>query len=1205
MRKENRTMNRKTLIRHREKGSGGVETMKQAKQILTGILSVFMSVSLMASSVYAEQTDPSETDPVLTEIQESESLEEDTEVQEEEAPENKEEEIPEDGRQESEDTGKDETVIPVEAIRAKPESVSLYLNEGRNTEEVWVLFTPENPSDPFLTWSIEDSSIADLKELSLNQARVTAKKAGSTVIHVVEESGLTLDIPVTVHAEEYVPAESLAFPVWRKSLHVGESWDSGLIVEPANATRSSFTWTVSGENPEAVTAEDGVITGVSEGSAGVTVKDPSGESATIFIDVTGSKYRIIPDQETITVKVNEKKQITGRVVDPNGKTVAERLLFKFFGDAPEYAEITENGDVSGVKPGVTEAFAYYKAEQDDSNYARIEIIVEEGEPVKPSIVLEKSTLELMEGTWEQLNFTVTPESEKENVVWSSSNEKVADVTEYGAVRGLSAGTAVITASLGSGKDRISVSCQVTVRKSTAITDITLPQEMNGFVGRSFRIPVGIVPSDTDQKIVFACSDPEVLTVDEAGVVTGLRKGTAVVTVSAAANPSIQASVKITIRENPVEEIRFERTNDSIAVGASRKLHPVILPSSATEAHITYNSSKPGYLSVSEDGTVTAHKAGSAVVTAMADNGVSAEVTFTITEKEGIVIHLSDGPFVYTGRAIKPEVTVTDGTVVLEEKTDYTVAYKNNIKAGTALVTVSLKGNYEKSGTKTFTISPLDISSEEIIVQKMTLAEAKTLKINPTVTWKETKLKSGTDYTVESINRDSGTYVIKGKGNFTGERVEHFTVVPAASVSIPVSKLRITTRTVAKQFGLDLNFAKDILSAVTIKNGRTVLAAESFKIDDIHNCNAAGTCTFTISAKDGDSTYAGSRTVSVKISGTPLSKVKLSIGTVVYDGKKKTLADAGFSLSLGGVELRELDDYVILNDTYTKNVDKGKASVTVMGVGSFVGTRTVSFSILPSTGKIEADRIHCDPTVFYQKGGAVPYTAIDGLSAGKDYKVSFTNNRKAGTTGTAVFTFLGNYAGTEAVRRDFEILPQSLDGVGMILQANDITVSGKKGKYTTKVTITDSNGKKLAAGTDYDKNLKYYRADPIRPLGREDIVTAGETLYVGVTGKGNYEAQEILIPFRVLEAKRNLSSAKVSLVNKKYYSLGPVTLSGGDLRVVLNGRALTEGTDYEILEETYVNNTRAGTARVTLHGINGYGGYKTVSFKINKYSTLNQ
>ena len=205
----------------------------------------------------------------------------------------------------------------------------------------------------------------------------------------------------------------------------------------------------------------------------------------------------------------------------------------------------------------------------------------------------------------------------------------------------------------------------------------------------------------------------------------------------------------------------------------------------------------------------------------------------------------------------------------------------------------------------------------------------------------------------------------------------------------------------------------------------------------------------------------------------------------------------------------------------------------------------------------------------------------------------------------MFTFLGNYAGTEAVRRNFEILPQSLDGVGMILQANDITVSGKKGKYTTKVTITDSNGKKLAAGTDYDKNLKYYRADPIRPLGREDIVTAGETLYVGVTGKGNYEAQEILIPFRVLEAKRNLSSAKVSLVNKKYYSLGPVTLSGGDLRVVLNGRALTEGTDYEILEETYVNNTRAGTARVTLHGINGYGGYKTVSFKINKYSTLNQ
>lgn len=59
---------------------------------------------------------------------------------------------------------------------------------------------------------------------------------------------------------------------------------------------------------------------------------------------------------------------------------------------------------------------------------------------------------------------------------------------------------------------------------------------------------------------------------------------------------------------------------------------------------------------------------------------------------------------YTGTAVTPEITVTDGIKVLREGTDYTVAYTNNANAGTATVTITGIGNYSGTATTNFQIS---------------------------------------------------------------------------------------------------------------------------------------------------------------------------------------------------------------------------------------------------------------------------------------------------------------------------------------------------------------------------------------------------------------------------------------------------------------------------------------------------------------------
>ncbi|MBQ3321396.1 MAG: hypothetical protein IJH05_00965, partial [Firmicutes bacterium] len=76
---------------------------------------------------------------------------------------------------------------------------------------------------------------------------------------------------------------------------------------------------------------------------------------------------------------------------------------------------------------------------------------------------------------------------------------------------------------------------------------------------------------------------------------------------------------------------------------------------------------------------------------------------------------------YTGAAIKPVPTVKLGDTVLTAGTDYSVAYANNVNAGTAIVTITGQGNYSGTATATFQINKAN--------QKMTVkANTKTLKV---------------------------------------------------------------------------------------------------------------------------------------------------------------------------------------------------------------------------------------------------------------------------------------------------------------------------------------------------------------------------------------------------------------------------------------------------------------------------------------------
>lgn len=88
-------------------------------------------------------------------------------------------------------------------------------------------------------------------------------------------------------------------------------------------------------------------------------------------------------------------------------------------------------------------------------------------------------------------------------------------------------------------------------------------------------------------------------------------------------------------------------------------------------------------------------------------------------------------YTYTGKALKPAVTVKLDGKTLKAGTDYTVSYKSNTKVGKATITVTGKGMYKSSVTKTFKIVP-----KKTGVAKLTAA-----KKGATVTWKAQKAQA--------------------------------------------------------------------------------------------------------------------------------------------------------------------------------------------------------------------------------------------------------------------------------------------------------------------------------------------------------------------------------------------------------------------------------------------------------------------------------
>ena len=181
-----------------------------------------------------------------------------------------------------------------------------------------------------------------------------------------------------------------------------------------------------------------------------------------------------------------------------------------------------------------------------------------------------------------------------------------------------------------------VSCKKT--DEIVVSDITLsPDKVEIVEGETQTIKATVSPDGAaDKTLTWTSSDQEVASVDDKGVVTAVKVGSATITASADGK-SGNCTVTVLAKAIKTESVRLSDTELHLNVGDTKTLTATVDPDNATNKNVSWKSDNESVATVDQDGNVSAVGSGSAKVTVTTeDGGLTATCEVTVTQKEAVI-----------------------------------------------------------------------------------------------------------------------------------------------------------------------------------------------------------------------------------------------------------------------------------------------------------------------------------------------------------------------------------------------------------------------------------------------------------------------------------------------------------------------------------------------------------------------------------------
>ena len=568
-----------------------------------------------------------------------------------------------------------EPVVEVTSVSISNYSLSLEVGQSST---VTATVNPSNATDQTITWSSSNTDVA-----TVSNGTITAVSVGRAVIKAKSSNDKSASVIVTVK-EPVVEVTSVSISNYSLSLEVGQSATVTATVNPSNATDQTITW--SSSNTDVATVSDGTITAISAGRAVIKAKSSNDKSASVIVTV---KEPVVEVTE-VSLSTSSVELEEGQTTEVFAVVVPSDATDTFITWASSDTSVADVND--GIITAVGEGTATITAVASNGVGAELTVTVKKPVVEVTSIVLSRSTANLLEGRSTTATATIEPsDATDKTVTWTSSDPSIATVSN-GRITAVSAGKATITAATSNG---LTATVAVTVKPAVVeVTSVELSKSTTNLViGHSTTVKATVSPTGaTNKTLIWTSSDTSVATVAD-GKITAVGGGTA--TVTAESNNGITASltVKVTV---PATGITLSKSTTNLVIGHSTTVRATVAPADATNKTVKWSSSDTSIATVS-NGRITAVGGGTATVTAKTSNGLTATLTVKVSVP-ATSITLSKSTVnlaVDHSTTVKAELAPTDVTnkTVKWSSSDTSVATVSGgkitaLKKGTATVTAT-------------------------------------------------------------------------------------------------------------------------------------------------------------------------------------------------------------------------------------------------------------------------------------------------------------------------------------------------------------------------------------------------------------------------------------------------------------------------------------------------------------------------------------
>ena len=404
------------------------------------------------------------------------------------------------------------------AFLTEETSLPVIVLAAGKSAELKATCTPSDASSKKVTYTSSDEGV-----LKISGAAMKAVQAGECTLTVASQ--LNPEVTEEFHVLVTQPVTRISVTAESKSVSVGGTLSLTAVCEPDNATIDAVTW--SSRSPKvAEVDEHGTVTGVKKGSAVIEAKaaDGSGKSDTFTVQVEQPPTGITVKEATMNLVAGQTgtPRVTVSPSDASDKSLT------WASSDERVATVNSQGRITAVGRGECTVTAACSANPEITAEITVNVIQR-----VTAVRFDDSNVSIPVREEYQLSWTVEPaDASITDVTFSTNNQKVAKVDDFGNVTAVSKGTAVITAKATDGSNK---QAQIKVQVTQPVEGVSIQYATYHIQkGGSLNVKALIQPSDANNIAVnWSIEDESIATVTgngkNIGTVRGRKSGTTTVT----------------------------------------------------------------------------------------------------------------------------------------------------------------------------------------------------------------------------------------------------------------------------------------------------------------------------------------------------------------------------------------------------------------------------------------------------------------------------------------------------------------------------------------------------------------------------------------------------------------------------------------------------------------------------------------------------